>query len=424
VGAIALVSLLAACGTSGTSDGGGSSSALKTGPGVDVNTKTINLGVLTPLSGPVADPIGKPLTRGQETYFSALNDKGGIDGWKINIKDWEKDTKYDPQTHVQQYNAIIDQVAFIAQSLGSPTTLAIQKLADQGNVLIGAATQSGSWVTDKVMAVIGTPYSVDIANGVDYVVNKLGKKDAKIALVYQNDEYGQDGQRGYKAALDAFHFNDVGQITFNATDTVFTSQIQALAAAGAQYVFLVATPSPAGKIVGTGAAGKYLPQWVFQGPAWSSRLMTSDGTATGTPTPLAGVLPGKVLVLGFEAQWGDQSIPGMKQFLADHDKYAPDQPPDGYYMYGYCEALFEAAVIKKAIASGDLTRAGFVNAKLNLGTVDFGGLIPSHTYTPDLGPASRQTDIAVVDTATPGFLKVVQPYFVSDPAKNLKFPYS
>jgi ABC-type branched-subunit amino acid transport system substrate-binding protein len=424
LGAAAIIAGLAACGTSGTSNTSSGAAALKTGPGIDTATKTIHLGVLTPLSGPVA-VIGKPLTLGQETFFQQLNDSGGIEGWKIDIKDHEKDTKYDPQTQVQQYNAVIDSVAFIAQSLGSPTTLAIQQLADQGKVLIGAATQSSSWVTDPVMAVIGNPYSIDIANGIDWVVNKLGKKSAKIAIVYQNDEYGQDGLRGYKAALDTYHFNDVGQLTYAATDTSFTSQIQALATAGAEYVFLVATPSPAGKLVGTGAALKYLPNWVFQGPCWSGLLMTSDGSATGKPTPLNNpAITSHISVLGFQAQWGDTSVPGMTKFLADHDKYAPTQVPDPYYMYGYAEAEMEAAVLKKAIDSNDLSRQGILTAKLNTGKITFGGLTPDVNYTPQLGPVAEQTEVAQVDITIAGFLKVVQPYFLGDAAKTLKFPAS
>jgi len=415
------VMAVAACGSAGTSDtgGGGSGGALKTGPGVDTAAKTITLGVLTPLSGPVADPIGKPLTRGQETYFKALNDAGGIGGYKVVLT--EKDTAYNAQQHKTQYTAIVDQVAFFAQSLGSPTTLAIQKDADQAGVLIGAATQSSSWVTDKVMMVVGNPYSVDIANGVEYINTKLGKTDAKIAIMYQNDEYGLDGLRGYKAALDKFKFNDVGQVPFNATDTTFDSQILQLKQAGAEYVFLVATPTTAGKVVGTGAAGKFLPNWVFQGPAWSGRLMTADGTATGAPSKLHDILPGHVFVLGYQPQWGDDSVPGMKQFLADHDKYAADQAPDYYYMYGYSMAKVEAAVIKKALDSNDLSRDGLLNAKLNLGKVGLDGLLPDVNYTSALGPASRATGITVVDASVPAFLKLVQPYFVGDVAKGLTF---
>jgi hypothetical protein len=124
-------------------------------------------------------------------------------------------------------------------------------------------------------------------------------------------------------------------------------------------------------------------------------------------------------VLGYEAQWGDTNTPGMAKFLSDTQTYGSGQIPDYYYMYGYGLAKVEAAILKKAIESGDLSRQGILNAKLNLGAVDFGGIIPSLTYTPQLGPADRQTDIAQVDPTSPGFLKIVKPYFESSAAMSL-----
>ena len=423
VGAAGLLGLLAACGSGGSGNASTTANAgqVKGGPGIDVASKTINLGVLTPLSGPVA-VIGKPLTNGQVAYFNALNDSGGLSGWKVNLT--QRDDQYNPQQHVQFFNEIADQVAMFAQSLGSPTTLAIQSSADSKGVVVGAATQSSSWVTDKVMAVIGTPYAIDDANGIDYIVNQLGKKTAKIGAIYQNDEYGADGLRGLDAAKSAYSYTDVGRSPYAATDTDFTSQVLAMKSAGAEYVFLVATPSPAGKIIGTAAAVGFHPTWVLQGPAWSEYLMTKAGTVedTADKTPVYPALAvGTTWVLGYEAQWGDSNVPGMAQFLADTTKYGGGQIPDYYYMYGYGLAKVEAAILKKAIANGDLSRAGILNAKLNLGNVDLGGLLPAVNYTPSLGPVSRKTIISVVDPTVPGFLKPKSTFFESTAATNMKF---
>jgi ABC-type branched-subunit amino acid transport system substrate-binding protein len=410
---------VAACGTgssgSGSSAGGG---GVKTGPGVDAKTKTISLGVLSPLSGPVA-AIGKPLTAGQETYFRAVNAAGGIDGWKIKLV--ERDTKYDPQTEVQAFNRIAGNVAFIAQSLGSPTTKAIQPLADQQKMLIGAAAQDSSLVTDPVMAVIGTPYAIDDANALDYIAKQKGEANAKVGIIYQNDAYGEDGLRGYEAGLKAYHVRNVAQTTYKVGDTDFTAQVQKMRAAGAQYVFVVAVPSVAGTIVGTGASQGYNPTWVFQGPGWSEFLMTSNGTTSGKPTPVAKVLGSNVWVLGYERQWGDMSVPGMAKFLSDTKKFAPTQIPDYYFMYGYSQARMETAVLRKAIANGDLTRAGILDAKLHLGKVDLGGLMPPLDYTPGLGPASRMSGISKVSSTTPGFLKGFRGFFMGDAAKGMRF---
>jgi ABC-type branched-subunit amino acid transport system substrate-binding protein len=412
----------AACGTGSSGDAASSGSGgIKTGPGVDAAKKTITLGVLSPLSGPVA-AIGDPLTAGQETYFKAVNAGGGIDGWKVRLV--KRDSKYDPQTQVQQFNAIKDNVAFVAQSLGSPTTKAIQPMADQMKMMIGTAAQDSAMVTDPVMAVIGTPYAIDIANGLDYILKQKGQTHAKIGIVYQDDEYGQDGLRGYMAGLDTYHFDSVARTTYKATDTDLTAQVQKMRSAGAQYVFFVGVPSAAARLVGTAASQGYKPTWVFQGPAWSEYLMSSTGTPQGKPTPVARALASDVWVLGYTAQWGDKSVPGMAKFLSDTKRFAPKQIPDYYYMYGYAMARMETAVLREAVQSGDLTRQGILNAKLHLGSVDLGGLVPPIDYTTKLGPAARKTGVSEVSTSTPGFLKGLRGFFTGQAAQNMRFTTS
>lgn len=405
---------VAACGTGGSSSGS-SSGGIQAGPGVDVNNKTITLGVLTPLSG-VAAVIGKPLAVGQADYFKYLNANGGINGWKVNLQ--TADTKYDPQTEVQQYNQMIPNVLFLAQSLGSPTTSAIESQAEAAHVVIGTAAQDSAFVVKDINAVIGTPYAVDVANALYYVSQHAA--GAKIGIVYQNDAYGQDGLKGYNAAKTAYGLTDVGQATYNVTDTTYTSQALAMKNDGAQYVVLTAIPGAAANIIGAAAVIGYHPTWILQGPAWSEYLMTSTGLASGTKTPVYPAMLNN-LVLGYEAQWGDTSVSGMSQFLSIQKQYSPNQVPDGYYMYGYCLAVMEKALLQKAIASGNLTRQGILNAKLNLGSVDFGGLIPSANYTPSLGPADRQTTVYQISDTAPGFLKSIQPFFTSSAAQSLTF---
>lgn len=402
---------LAAC-SSGSSGGSTSSGGLKTGPGVDTATKTITLGVLTPLTGPAA-VIGKPLTDGQKAYFDSINNNGGINGWKIKLN--VQDSKYDPQTHAQQFSAIKDKVLFFAQSLGSPTTSAIESQANTENILLGTAAQDSAFVNQKVNAIIGTPYAVDTANAMFYISQKA--PSAKTAIFYQNDAYGQDGIKGYDAGLSAYGLKNVAKVSYNVTDTSFTSQATRLKNSGAKYVVVTAIPTAAGTLIGTAAALGYHPQWVLQGPAWSEFLMTSTGSPAGKPTPIEAALQG-AWVMGFEAQWGDTSVPGMADFL----KAAGSQVPDGYFEYGYCLAIMEKDVIAKALASNDLSRQGIMNARLNLGTVDFQGLMPNANYTPNLGPAARETEISVVDKAAgaSGFLKVVKGFFVSTAGQNLQ----
>ncbi len=408
---------LAACSTGGATTTSSSGSSFKVGPGVNLKAKTVSLGVISPLTG-VAELIGKPLTLGQQAYFDNVNATGGIDGWKVNLV--IKDDQYNPQLHVQDYNQIVGNVAFIAQSLGSPTTAAIEQQATAANVVLGTAAQSSAFVNHKINAVIGTPYAIDVANAMYYLTHTLGKAHAKVGIVYQDDDYGADGLKGYLAAKAADHFDDVGHATYAVTDTSFTSQALAMKNAGAQYVLLTAIPTAAAGIIGSAAAIGYHPQWILQGPAWSEYLISSTGTQGGKLTPIAKAMAG-AWVLGFAAAWGDTSVPGMSQFLAVTKKYAPKQVPDGYYLYGYCMAEMETALLRKAIEAKDLSRAGIMTAKENLGTINFGGLIPTADYTPANGPADRETDIAVVDLTSPGYLKILAPYMESSVAKTMTF---
>src|SRR5215467_128342 len=87
-----ILMVLSGCANSNT---GTSTSSLKAGPGVDETNKIITLGILSPYSGPVADPIGKPLARGVEVYFDSINASGGIDGYKVRFL--KEDTQYNPQ---------------------------------------------------------------------------------------------------------------------------------------------------------------------------------------------------------------------------------------------------------------------------------------------------------------------------------------
>jgi hypothetical protein len=114
----------------------------------------------------------------------------------------------------------------------------------------------------------------------------------------------------------------------------------------------------------------------------------------------------------------------MAKFLADTRRYAPQQIPDYYFMYGYSQAKMETAVLRKAIVAGDLTRQGILDAKLHLGKVDLGGLMPPLDSTPQLGPASRMSGISTVSTTTPGFLKGVRGFFMGDAAKGMQFTAS
>ena len=267
------------------------------------------------------------------------------------------------------------------------------------------------------MAPVGTPYSIDVANALDYVTEG-GAKKLKVGIIYQNDEYGADGLRGFDAAKDALGFTEAGRQSYKPGDTDFTAQVQKLKAAGADAVVLTALPSATGPIVGTAATLGFTPQWILQGPSYIEQLITEDGTAGAKPTPVAAALKGAI-VTSFSAPWGDDAVPGMKQLLADQRQFAPEQTPSIYFSLAYAQGKVVEEILRKAIQSSDLSREGILAAKQQLGEVDLGGITPAVTYTAKGGPPSRESLITEIDTSVPGFLKPIESGHGSDVADGI-----
>ena len=393
---------------------GNNSSGIKAGVGVDLTHKTITLGILSPFSGPVAAPVGVPLARGVEVFFKAVNAQGGIDGFKVNLI--EKDSQYDPQLQVQLYNQIHNQVLMIADSLGTPTTFAIKDLAAADHMLVSAATLSSALAHEKYLILVGTPYRLQVENAFDYVVNKLGVKNPATGIIYQNDEYGQDGLTGYNEAVAAYGLNSVATAAYGATDKDFTAQVSLMKAKGAKYVFLTSVPAATAGIIGTAAALGYSPQWILQSPAFSTLLL-------GVPQLVP--LLSKCWIVAQGATWGDTSKPGMVQMLADVAKFAPDQKPDGFFEFGYTESKVTYAILKKALDNQDITRDGMLKAFESLKSVDLGGLLPPVTYGSSADPnarvPTRDNTVYIIDPTQPTAIKDLSGDFTGTAALQSKF---
>ena len=409
---LALTTILMVLSGCANSSSGTSTSSLKAGPGVDVTKKTITLGILSPYSGPVADPIGKPLARGVKVFFDSVNASGGVDGYKVKFL--EEDTQYSPQLEVQHYNEIHTKVAMIADSLGTPTTFAIKDLATADHMLVSAATLSSALAREKYLILLGTPYRLQVENAFDYVVTKLGVQNPSVGIIYQNDEYGQDGLTGYKEAVNFYHLHDVAQATYAVTDTDYTAQISQLKAAGAKYVFITAIPTSTAGIVATAYKLGYNPQWILQSPAFAQALLAVPGL---------GALLSHDWIVSQGATWGDTSQPGMAQMLNDVAKYAPDQKPDGFFQFGYTESKITYAILKKALDNNDITRDGLLTAFESLKSVDLGGLLPPVTYgsSPNERVPTRDSIVFAIDPTQPTGVKPLSADFTGGAAQQSQF---
>jgi ABC-type branched-subunit amino acid transport system substrate-binding protein len=409
----ALVALaLAGCGGAadeGESGDGGEAASLKNVPGFD--GKTIKLGVLTPLSGPVA-VIGLPLTAGNEVYFDYVNSEGGIAG-KYKVELVQEDTQYSPPKTVQQYNKVKGDVVAFTQVLGTAPTLAVLPQLRSDGMIAAPASLDALWVREENLLPVGGPYQIQAINALDYYVNQADGKGKNVCSFIQDDAYGEAGQAGVDFAAEKLGFKVVDTQKFKVGDKDVTGQIQRLQRSKCDAVFLVATPTDAGTIWGTAAKLGFAPRWIGQSPSWIDELGTS---------PLAEYLQKTTWITAEGTEWGDEEVEGMTALVDRVKQFKPDQDPDYYFTFGYLQGQAMTALLEKAVELGDLSHEGLMKASQELGDVSFDGLSGDYTY----GPAEqrnppRTTTIYEVDPDKPFGLGTLEYQYESDAAKEYEF---
>ena len=367
-----------------------------TGPGFDGST--IRVGVISDLSGPAAI-IGNPLTAGGQVYYDYINSRGGVAG-QYQIETVEVDHQYNPATAVQVYNEVKDDVVLVGQLLGTPITNAVLESLKQDGLVAAPASLDAFWVREQNLLPIGGPYQIQAINGLDWWVNEGGGSPDQVYCSFiQDDPYGEAGQEGIDFAAEHLGLTVTEIARYVSGETDFSAQIQQLQGAGCEVVFLVTLPSVTGGALGAAAAGGYAPQWIGMSPTWINALAGS---------PLAPYLQANFIVVGEGSTWGDESVPGMATMLERIAEFAPEQEPDYYFTFGYLQAHAVVQLLEAAVAHGDLSREGVIEAMNTLGTVAFEGLGGDYFYgTPDERIPSTENTIFVVNPEVPNGVEAV-----------------
>jgi ABC-type branched-subunit amino acid transport system substrate-binding protein len=407
-----LALVLAGCGGAadeGESSDGAEPASLKNAPGFD--GKTIKLGVLTPLSGPVA-VIGLPLTAGNQVYFDYVNSKGGIAG-KYKVELVQEDTQYSPPKTVQQYNKVKSDVVAFTQVLGTAPTLAVLPQLRQDGMIAAPASLDALWVREENLLPVGGPYQIQAINALDYYVNQADGKGKNVCSFIQDDAYGEAGQAGVDFAAEKLGFKVADTQKFKVGDKDVTGQIQRLQRSKCDAVFLVATPTDAGTIWGTAAKLGFAPRWIGQSPSWIDELGAS---------PLAEYLQQTTWITAEGTEWGDTEVEGMTAMVDRVKEFKPDQDPDYYFSFGYLQGQAMTALLEKAVELGDVSKEGLMKASEELGSVSFDGLSGDYEYGPaETRNPPRTTTIYEVDPDKPFGLGTLEYQYESDAAKEYEF---
>jgi branched-chain amino acid transport system substrate-binding protein len=333
----------------------------------------IKIGNIMPYSGPVSayGVIGKT----EQAYFNKINAEGGINGRKINFISY--DDGYSPPKTVEQARKLVesDEVLLIFNSLGTPPNTAIQKYMNSKKVpQLFVATGATKWNDPKDFPwTMGwqPSYQSETQIYAKYILKN--KPDAKIGVLYQNDDYGKDYLKGLKDGLGAKASKMiVAEESYETTEPTIDSHIVRLKASGADVFVNITTPKFAAQAIKKNAEIGWKPL----------HFLNSVSSSIGATIKPAGfdaaqnIISSAYLKDPTDPQWKDD--PGMKTFNAFLDKYYPDADrKDAFVVYGYSVAQTMAYVLKQC--GNDLTRANVMKQAASIKGLTLDGLLPGIT---------------------------------------------
>ena len=353
LGTVAIVAVaLAACGTSGSTGGSGSST-----PGV---TKTsITFGTHQPLTGPAA-PGYSEIAPASQAFFDYVNAHGGVFGRKIHLT--IKDDGYNPTNTVNVVHQLVlnSNVFGIFEGLGTPTHTKVVGFLNASKVP-DMFVASGCPCWDKGTThpdTFGwqTSYTIEGKILGQYIKQHFAGK--KVAVLYQDDDFGQGGLAGIQAEVPASQI--VSKQAYQSGVTTLAPQISAIKAAKAQVLvdFTVPIYTAIGQL--TSFTLGYKPQLVVSNvgidPTTVGGLLKtiSKGKASGT-----GLIEG-ALTDGYLPSPTNTSDPWIKLFIKIHAQYDASAPFDGNVEFGMANAY---TLVQALEAAGkNLTRQALINA--------------------------------------------------------------
>jgi len=338
------------------------------GPGV--TDTEIKIGNINPYSGP-ASAYGQ-IGRAIGAYFNKVNADGGVNGRKIVFD--TVDDGYSPPKAVEQARRLVEQdkVLLIFQSLGTPSNTAIQQYMNDNKVpQLFVATGATKWNDPKNYPwTMGwqPSYQTEARIYAHYILKNI--PDAKIAILYQNDDYGKDYLQGMRDGLgDKFDKLVVAMKSYETSDPTVDSQVVALKGSGANVFFNVTTPKFASQAI----RKVYDIDWK---PIHFLNNVSTSVTGVLQPAGLdkaTGVISSYYLKDPSDPQW--QNTPEYKDWLAWMKQYLPNGDlGDTFNSYGYTVAQNLVYVLKQC--GDNLTRENVMKEAANIKGLKLPMLLP------------------------------------------------
>ena len=351
-----------------------------------VTDTEIKIGNIMPYSGP-ASAYGV-IGRTEAAYFRRINAEGGINGRKINFISY--DDAYSPPKAVEQARKLVesDEVLIVFNPLGTPPNSAIQKYMNAKKVpQLFVATGATKWndPKDNPWTMGWQPnYQSESQIYAKYILKN--KPDAKIAVLYQNDDYGKDYLKGFKDGLGAKAASMIiVEESYEVSQPTIDSNIVKLKSLNADVFFNITTPKFAAQSIKKMAEIGWKPM----------HFLNNVSASVGSVIKPAGfenaqdIISSQYLKDPTDAQWKDDA--GMKAWNEFLDKYYPEaNRADASVIYAYTVAQGLVHVLKAC--GNDLSRENVMKQAASIKDLELGGLLPGikvNTSATDFAPLSQ-----------------------------------
>ena len=322
--------------------------------------KEIKIGGISPYSGPASayGAIGKAIG----AYIDKVNAEGGVNGRKLN---WiSLDDGYNPAKTVEQARRLVEEeeVLFVFNTLGTPPNSAIHKYMNAKKVPhLFVATGATKWGDPKNFPwTMGWQPNYQSESKV-FVAHMLETKpNAKVAILYQNDDYGKDYVKGFEDGLgDKAKTMIVSKLSYEVTDPTIDSQLLSLKASGADTFFNVTTPKFAAMAIKKNAELGWKPLHYLNSVSASvGAVMVPAGPENGVGIFTANYLKDPTDPQFQKGKEWDDWLAWMKKYLPNGDL------KDANNVYGYTAAQGLVQVLKQA--GDNLTRENIMKQAASL----------------------------------------------------------
>jgi branched-chain amino acid transport system substrate-binding protein len=314
----------------------------------------IKLGQSTPLSGP-ASAFGAGAGRAVVGYFEMLNEKGGINGRKVNFT--QLDNAYSAPKAIEQSRKLTDDVGVLAEvgTIGTVPNVAIQKYLNGKGIPQLFIIAGGRRFNDPKHFPWTVPLYPDFETEGTVVAKYIlkAKTGARIGILYQNDDYGKDYIKGLRAGLGTKASQIVAEASYEITDPTIDSQIVQLKAAGIDTLIEQSSAKAAAQSIRKVHELNWTPLHIIGGSTASVETVLKPAGLDASK----GLVTTQFLKQPSDPAWAnDDEVKAYKEFLA---KYAPSVNPDDYsVLVAYMNVHAIELVLKKC---GDqLTRENLI----------------------------------------------------------------